>query len=51
MVDFLSKYVQLIYKGFIDSAGFLMLFILFQIFFAVAFHMLGAAMDDGGNYD
>ena len=29
VLNFLSKYVQLIYKGFVDSTGFLLLFILF----------------------
>lgn len=49
--DFLSKYVKLFYTGLVDSFGFILLFVLLQIYFALAFHVLGATMDDGGNYD
>ena len=38
-------------QGFLDSRGFILLFIFFQVFFAYAFHVLGAALDDGGNYE
>lgn len=51
VLDFLSKYVQLIYKGIRDAAGFLMLFVLFEVFFAVAYHVLGANMDGGNDYE
>ena len=51
VLNFLSKYVQLIFKGLSDSAGFLILFVLFEIFFAVSFHVLGAGMDGGAACD
>ena len=38
-------------KGFSDAKGFMLLFVIFQIFFALAFHILGAALDDGDNYN
>ena len=47
VLNFLSKYVQLIFKGLKDSAGFLVLFVLFEIFFAVGFHVLGAGIEIG----
>lgn len=51
IIPWLSQYVQLMGKGFNDSMGFLVLFIIFQIFFATSFHVLGAMMDDGDNYN
>lgn len=40
--DLFSTYVKLFYQGIVDSAGFILLFILLQIYFALAFHVLGA---------
>ena len=50
LLDWLSKYVQLIYKGIYDALGFLSIFGLFLLFFTLGFHVLGAGMDDGDNY-
>ena len=42
VLNFLSKYVQLIYKGFMDSLGFLMLFITFLYPFFPPFFLVQA---------
>lgn len=49
--DFFSTYVKLFYEGISDSSGFISLFILLQLYFAVSFHVLGGTMDDMGNYN
>lgn len=51
LIDWLNKYVQLIGKGMRDASGFLMLLIGSQLLFALSFHVLGVAFDDGNNFE
>ena len=49
--NFLSKWLQLMSKGAVDSAGFLLLYMLIVILFMFIFHCLGATFDDGNNWE
>lgn len=47
----LSKFVRIIYQGFTDAAGLAIIFIIFNIYCTLGFHVLCATMDDGDNYN
>lgn len=46
-----SKFVILFYQGFKDAFGFLLLFVLVIVIFTISYHVLGAQMDDSGNFE
>ena len=45
--DFMSKLLQLVYRGIADSIGFILLYMIFLLLFMFIFHVLGATFDDG----
>ena len=48
--DILSKYIQLIFKGLYDAAGFIIVFMILLLMFTLQFFVLGVTFDDGDPY-
>lgn len=51
MLDFLNKYISLLYKAMTDIIGFMVLFLWLLLYFCLIFSVIGATFDDGGNFD
>lgn len=51
MMDFLNKYISLLFKAMSDITGFMVLFLWLLAYFCLIFYVTGATFDDGGNFD
>ena len=49
--DFLNKYLNLLARALEDMSSFMVIFLLFQGYFCLAFFAAGATFDDGDNYN
>jgi hypothetical protein len=45
--DYMSIWIQLLYRGFLDSLGFMVLFIILILFYAYVYHCLGLGLVPG----
>lgn len=49
--DSLNKYIKLLFRSLNDIAGFLVIFMILQLYFIMSYYVLGATFDDGGNFN
>ena len=49
--DSLNKYIKLLFRSLGDIAGFMVIFVILQVYFIMSYFVLGATFDDGGNFN
>ena len=46
----MNKYIKLLIRALEDITGFIVIFLIIQVYFCCCYYVLGATFDDGGNY-